>query len=161
VVEHRKADRGLLQPDQISHRALNTFSTRHSETKSSRNSGLIPRLTDEWRNHFEAKQEFSGTVVGLLRHWLLVELCCCPSPALHKASTPPSLPATSNTLFNQHSNITNSIKMSNPRVFFDISIGGAPAGRVVMELFADQVPKVLTSATPPSGIFRHLHRTPS
>jgi peptidylprolyl isomerase len=41
--------------------------------------------------------------------------------------------------------------MSNPRVFFDISIGGAPAGRVVMELFADQVPKVLTSATPPSG----------
>jgi peptidylprolyl isomerase len=33
--------------------------------------------------------------------------------------------------------------MSNPRVYFDISIGGAPAGRVVMELFADKVPKVL------------------
>jgi peptidylprolyl isomerase len=32
--------------------------------------------------------------------------------------------------------------MSNPHVFFDISIGGAPAGRIVMELFADQVPKV-------------------
>ncbi|KAH7072399.1 cyclophilin-like domain-containing protein [Paraphoma chrysanthemicola] len=31
--------------------------------------------------------------------------------------------------------------MSNPHVFFDISIGGAPAGRVVMELFKDQVPK--------------------
>ncbi|KAL6711014.1 hypothetical protein ACN47E_006889 [Coniothyrium glycines] len=31
--------------------------------------------------------------------------------------------------------------MSNPRVFFDITIGGAPAGRIVMELFADQVPK--------------------
>jgi len=31
--------------------------------------------------------------------------------------------------------------MSNPRVFFDVSIGGAPAGRIVMELFADQVPK--------------------
>jgi peptidylprolyl isomerase len=31
--------------------------------------------------------------------------------------------------------------MSNPRVFFDITIGGEPAGRVVMELFADTVPK--------------------
>ncbi|KAI8321576.1 peptidyl-prolyl cis-trans isomerase [Martensiomyces pterosporus] len=29
----------------------------------------------------------------------------------------------------------------NPRVFFDISIGGAPAGRVVMELYMDKVPK--------------------
>jgi peptidylprolyl isomerase len=31
--------------------------------------------------------------------------------------------------------------MSNPRVFFDVSIGGQPAGRIVMELFKDQVPK--------------------
>jgi len=31
--------------------------------------------------------------------------------------------------------------MSNPRVYFDISIGGAPAGRIVFELFADVVPK--------------------
>ena len=30
--------------------------------------------------------------------------------------------------------------MGNPQVFFDISIGGAPAGRVVFELFADVVP---------------------
>jgi peptidyl-prolyl isomerase H (cyclophilin H) len=29
----------------------------------------------------------------------------------------------------------------NPIVFFDISIGGTPAGRVKMELFADKVPK--------------------
>jgi hypothetical protein len=29
----------------------------------------------------------------------------------------------------------------NPSVFFDISIGGQPSGRVVMELFADLVPK--------------------
>ncbi|EGG19645.1 cyclophilin-type peptidylprolyl cis-trans isomerase [Cavenderia fasciculata] len=33
------------------------------------------------------------------------------------------------------------IKMTNPRVFFDISIGETPAGRVVMELYADVVPK--------------------
>ncbi|EMD94092.1 hypothetical protein COCC4DRAFT_30972 [Bipolaris maydis ATCC 48331] len=31
--------------------------------------------------------------------------------------------------------------MSNPRVFFDVSIGGDPAGRIVMELYADKVPK--------------------
>ena len=30
---------------------------------------------------------------------------------------------------------------SNPKCFFDITIGGAPAGRVVMELRADVVPK--------------------
>ncbi len=29
----------------------------------------------------------------------------------------------------------------NPRVYFDITIGGAPAGRVVFELFADVTPK--------------------
>ena len=31
--------------------------------------------------------------------------------------------------------------MQNPRVFFDITIGGAPAGRIVFDLFADVVPK--------------------
>jgi len=32
-------------------------------------------------------------------------------------------------------------KMSRPRVFFDITIDGKPSGRVVMELYADIVPK--------------------
>lgn len=32
-------------------------------------------------------------------------------------------------------------KMSNPRVFFDVSIGSKPAGRIEFELFADVVPK--------------------
>jgi len=32
-------------------------------------------------------------------------------------------------------------RMSNPRVYFDINIGGAPAGRIVFELFADVTPK--------------------
>lgn len=31
--------------------------------------------------------------------------------------------------------------MANPRVFFDLSIGGTAAGRVTMELYADTVPK--------------------
>jgi len=31
--------------------------------------------------------------------------------------------------------------MANPKVFFDISMGGKPGGRIVMELFADKVPK--------------------
>jgi len=30
---------------------------------------------------------------------------------------------------------------NNPVVFFDVSIGGAPQGRIKMELFADVVPK--------------------
>jgi peptidyl-prolyl isomerase H (cyclophilin H) len=32
-------------------------------------------------------------------------------------------------------------RKENPIVFFDISIGGQPAGRMKMELFADVVPK--------------------
>lgn len=31
--------------------------------------------------------------------------------------------------------------MANPQVFFDIEIGGQPAGRITFELFADVVPK--------------------
>ncbi|XP_053393208.1 peptidyl-prolyl cis-trans isomerase-like isoform X2 [Mercenaria mercenaria] len=31
--------------------------------------------------------------------------------------------------------------MANPKCFFDVSIGGKPAGRIVMELRADVVPK--------------------
>jgi peptidyl-prolyl isomerase H (cyclophilin H) len=31
---------------------------------------------------------------------------------------------------------------NNPIVFFDISIGGTPAGRIKMELFSDVCPKV-------------------
>eukprot|EP00026_Physarum_polycephalum_P019008 Phypoly_transcript_20830.p1 GENE.Phypoly_transcript_20830~~Phypoly_transcript_20830.p1 ORF type:complete len:174 (+),score=27.67 Phypoly_transcript_20830:19-540(+) len=31
--------------------------------------------------------------------------------------------------------------MANPKVFFDITIGGNKAGRIVMELYADKVPK--------------------
>ena len=31
--------------------------------------------------------------------------------------------------------------MPNPQVFFDVTIGGSPAGRIVMELFADKCPK--------------------
>ncbi|XP_076933527.1 peptidyl-prolyl cis-trans isomerase-like [Bidens hawaiensis] len=30
---------------------------------------------------------------------------------------------------------------SNPKVFFDMTVGGAPAGRIVMELFADTTPR--------------------
>lgn len=40
--------------------------------------------------------------------------------------------------------------MANPRVYFDISIGGSPAGRVVMELFADVVPKSTCARRPPA-----------
>ena len=31
--------------------------------------------------------------------------------------------------------------MANPQVFFDITVGGQNAGRVVMELYADKTPK--------------------
>ena len=31
--------------------------------------------------------------------------------------------------------------MTNPHVFFDVTIGGQPAGRITIELFADKTPK--------------------
>ncbi|CAN6685354.1 hypothetical protein ACFX13_035810 [Malus domestica] len=31
--------------------------------------------------------------------------------------------------------------MANPKVFFDMTIGGQPAGRIVMELYADTTPR--------------------
>ena len=31
--------------------------------------------------------------------------------------------------------------MTNPQVFFDVTIGGQPAGRITMELYADKAPK--------------------
>ncbi|CAH8354320.1 unnamed protein product [Eruca vesicaria subsp. sativa] len=34
-----------------------------------------------------------------------------------------------------------SLKMANPRVFFDMTVGGEPVGRIVMELFADTTPR--------------------
>jgi len=37
--------------------------------------------------------------------------------------------------------LSETTKMPNPKVFFDMSVGGAPAGRIVMELFADVTPK--------------------
>ncbi|KAJ0622346.1 putative peptidylprolyl isomerase [Helianthus annuus] len=32
-------------------------------------------------------------------------------------------------------------QMANPKVFFDMTVGGAPAGRIVMELYADTTPR--------------------
>ncbi|KAJ2663926.1 peptidyl-prolyl cis-trans isomerase cpr6 [Coemansia sp. RSA 1199] len=37
--------------------------------------------------------------------------------------------------------VVSMLNSTNPRVFFDITIGGTPAGRVVMELYKDKVPK--------------------
>merc|ERR1712183_560111 len=37
--------------------------------------------------------------------------------------------------------VPNSIIMANPKCYFDMGIAGRPAGRIVMELFADVVPR--------------------
>ena len=37
--------------------------------------------------------------------------------------------------------LAEALKRGNPVVFFDVTIGGHPAGRIKMELFKDTVPK--------------------
>ncbi len=37
--------------------------------------------------------------------------------------------------------VSRAMSMKNPQVFFDLDIGGKPAGRVTFELYADVVPK--------------------
>lgn len=46
--------------------------------------------------------------------------------------------------------IVEAVKKGNPVVFFDISIGGVSAGRIKMELFKSECPKVSLIPRPPS-----------
>ena len=48
--------------------------------------------------------------------------------------------------------------MSNPVVFFDMTIGGAPAGRIEMTLRADVVPKTVEVRRTTLSPFAH-HRS--
>lgn len=41
--------------------------------------------------------------------------------------------------------------LDNPRVFFDISIAGEEAGRIVMTLFADVTPRTAENFVSPAG----------
>jgi hypothetical protein len=43
----------------------------------------------------------------------------------------------------------------NPVVFFDVSIGGLPAGRIKMELFKDLVPKTVENFRQLYACFTH------
>jgi hypothetical protein len=50
--------------------------------------------------------------------------------------------------------------MSNPVVFFDMTIGGQPAGRIEMTLRADVVPKTAEASKLLSAL-RHVRTVPS
>ncbi|CAG7886296.1 unnamed protein product [Brassica rapa] len=52
----------------------------------------------------------------------------------------PSLTTLSITTTTNTASSSLSIKMANPRVFFDMTLDGAPAGRIVMELYKDTTP---------------------
>jgi cyclophilin family peptidyl-prolyl cis-trans isomerase len=47
--------------------------------------------------------------------------------------------------------------MANPRVFFDMTVGGAPAGRIMMELYANEVPKTMENFRALCTSWRRLH----
>lgn len=59
---------------------------------------------------------------------------CCIFPPLHHGCLQPPLPSSARRTMADRD-------LDNPRVFFDISIAGEEAGRIVMTLFADVVPK--------------------
>ena len=50
-------------------------------------------------------------------------------------------------------NVAAAIKRGNPVVFFDISIGDSPQGRIVMELFKDVCPKVSNTTASLNPLF--------
>jgi hypothetical protein len=55
----------------------------------------------------------------------------------------------------EESTVADAIKRGNPVVFFDITIGGEPAGRIMLELFKNLCPKVSRSHAPERNSWSH------
>ena len=73
-------------------------------------------------------------VIYLLRSRFI----CDTNSAFFSARTPTTSYLTANNL---HKPDPDPSTMANPRVYFDVTIGGRPSGRITMEVFRDVVPK--------------------
>src|SRR3954467_7695240 len=86
------------------------------------------------------KHHWVALLRGLLPLACLAVLPACPTHRPDTEGGHPPAPERVTPMADDYKPF-HAVNPKNPRVFFDITIGGQPAGRIEMELFADTCPK--------------------